>query len=105
VTDTAVRASDLDWWLVKLSHPNHHRKTVFRSVSENRARSFVMRRYPRGSEAYLESPQGVTESYEAERQGDMGSDVELWQAFDPDSYIPVDVNVPPGEAAWSDKEG
>ena len=100
-----VKAATPDFFKVKLSHPNHNKKTVFRSVSESRARSFVERRFPRGSEAYLEHPDGTTESYEAERQGDYGTDADNWAAFDPEAYQPVDQAPPPGESEWSDKEG
>lgn len=105
-TETAVvKQQDMAWWKVKLSHPTHHRKVVFRSLSEKRARAFVVNRFPRGSEAYLESPDGTTEHYEAERQGHQGTDVELWQPFDPDTWIPPDTQTPPGETMWADKEG
>ena len=93
------------WFKVVLTHPNNNRKVVFRSLSEKRARSFIEKRYPRGSEAHLEQPDGSTESYERERVGDQGIEEEPWGAFDPDSWMPVDQNAPPGENAWSDKEG
>lgn len=96
---------DLSWYLVKLTHPNHHKKIVFRSVSKMRAESFVERRFPRGSEAYIEFPDGSTHHYERERQGDMGMDAEAWLPFDPDTWIPPETQAPPGENAWSDKEG
>lgn len=105
MTDTVVKPEDLDWYKVRLTHPNHHKKVVFRSVSEKRARDFVQRRFPRGSEAYLESPDGTTEHYEHERQGHMGTDMDQWQPFNPDEWIPPDTQAPPGETAWSDKEG
>jgi len=63
-------------WQVKLSHPNERGRTVFTSVSESRARQHVERKYPRGSEAYLVSPDGKAESYEHERQGDYGTDAD-----------------------------
>lgn len=102
---TPVKAEDLDWYKVRLTHPNHHKKTVFRSVSESRARAFLVKRFPRGSEAYLEHPDGHTEHYEAERQGEYGMDAERWQPFDPDTWLPPDIQAPPGQDAWSDKEG
>lgn len=102
---TVVRAEELDWFLVKLTHPNHQKKIVFRSVSKNRAEAFLANRYPRGSEAYLEYPDGSTYHYERERQGDLGKDADYWAPFDPNSWIPPDSQVPPGENAWSDKEG
>ena len=103
-TDT-VQASDLQWFLVKLSHPALNKRVVFRSVSQNRAERFIMNRYPRGSEAYLEHPDGSTYHYETERQGDMGVDVDQWQPFDPNSWVAPETQAPPGENVWSDKEG
>ena len=100
-----VRAEDLDWYFVRLTHPNHNKKVVFRSVSKNRAEDFLMRRYPRGSEAYIQYPDGTTHHYERERQGELGVDHDPWAEFDPDSWIPPDSQAPPGESAWSDKEG
>lgn len=94
-----------DRWKVRLSHPNEHRKTVFSSVSENRARRHIANRYPRGEEAYLEGPGGKTESYQQERTGPYGEDVDQWAAFDPDKYVPPEEQSPPGEAAWADVEG
>lgn len=93
------------FYKVRLSHPTMNRKVVFRSVSESRARDFVQRRFPRGSEAYLESPDGTTEHYEHERAGENGADADQWGAFDPDSYVPVEANVPPGDSIWADREG
>lgn len=89
---------------VRLSHPLDHRKIVFSSVSEKRARRFIANRYPRGSEAYLELPDGSTESYEHERTGPYGEDVEQWGAFDPDTYKPPEEAEAPGESAWADVE-
>lgn len=89
---------------VRLSHPLDKRKTVFSSVSEKRARRFIQNRYPRGSEAYLELPDGSTESYEGERTGPYGEDMEQWGAFDPDSYLPPEEAPAPGESQWADVE-
>jgi hypothetical protein len=105
MTSTEVQASDLQWYLVKLTHPNHNAKVVFRSVSQNRAENFLMKRFPRGSEAYLVHPDGTTYHYEAERQGDLGKDSDAWAEFDPSSWIAPAEQAPPGENAWSDKEG
>lgn len=99
------KASDFDWYKVVLTHPNHNEKTVFRSVSEKRARQFVENRFPRGSEAHLIKPDGTREHYERERQGEYGQDAEQWTDFDPSTWSPVDQQAPPGENAWSDKEG
>jgi hypothetical protein len=100
-----ARSEDLPWIFVKLTHRNHHDRIVFRSLSETRARGFVERRYPRGSEAYLLLPDGSIESYEAERQGEFGTDIPQWMKFDPASWNPPDQQAPPGETMWSDKEG
>jgi len=91
-------------WRVRLSHPLENRKVVFSSVSENRARRFVTNRYPRGEEAYLEAPDGTTESYQQERTGPKGEDAEQWDAFDPAAYMPPEEVQPVGEAAWQDVE-
>jgi hypothetical protein len=90
---------------VKLSHPLSHRKTVFNTVSERRARAFIANRFPRGEEAYLELPDGSTESYAAERAGPYGEDMDQWQPFDPDTYKPPEEQDPPGQSAWADVEG
>lgn len=94
-----------EWWQVKLSHPSERKKTVFRSVSENRARAWVANHYPRGEEAYLEGPDGKTESYQQERTGGYGEDADQWAAFDPEKYRPPEEAPPPGESAWQDVEG
>lgn len=100
-----AKAKAPDFYKVRLSHPNHNKKIVFRSVSKTRARNFIERRYPRGSEAYIEHPDGAIESYEHERQGDFGTDAERWAPFDPETYQPADQSPPPGDSEWSDKEG
>ena len=102
VTATAEKPK---WNLVKATHPMLHGKILFRSVSEQRARDFVQNRYPRGSEAYLQTTDGKTLHYEAERTGAQGQDVELWQPFDPDAWTPQDQAPPPGQDEWADKEG
>ena len=89
---------------VRLSHPLENKKVVFSSVSEARARRFVQNRYPRGEEAYLESPDGSTQSYQHERTGPKGEDAEQWADFDPETYIPPEEAPPPGESAWADVE-
>lgn len=90
---------------VILSHPLDHRKVVFSTVSERRARAFIARRYPRGQEAYLQHPDMTTEAYQAERTGPYGEDVDQWAPFDPDSYRPPEEQEPPGQSAWADREG
>jgi hypothetical protein len=92
-------------WKVRLSHPLERRRTVFSSVSEQRARNRIQNNYPRGEEAYLEGPDGHTESFQQERTGPYGEDAEQWAAFDPDKYQPPEEAAPPGESAWADTEG
>ena len=53
-TKTVAKSEKPQFHVVKLTHPNHHGRIVFRSIDEGRARKFVQDRYPRGSEAYLE---------------------------------------------------
>lgn len=89
---------------VRLSHPTERKKVVFSSISESRARRFIQNRYPRGSEAYLELPDGSFESYEHERAGEHGEDADQWGEFDPEAYTPPEEQQPPGEAAWQDVE-
>jgi hypothetical protein len=105
VTSVEANSGKPEFYKVRLSHPDNHRKTVFRSVSQKRARAFVERRYPRGSEAYLEHPDGTTEHHEAERQGEYGMDADAWAPFDPDTYQPVEHGTPPGDSEWADLEG
>jgi hypothetical protein len=93
------------FFLVRVSHPTALKRIVFRSVSEKRARAWVERMCPRGSEFYLEKPDGTFESHEAERQGDYGVDADAWAAFDPETYVPPSEAEPPGETAWSDRNG
>lgn len=100
-----VQEEKPQFFKVRLSHPDLNRKTVFRTVSESRARKFLTNRFPRGEEAYLEHPDGTTESYQAERTGEHGKDTDLWSSFNPDEYQPMEVGVPPGDSAWADREG
>jgi hypothetical protein len=90
---------------VVLTHPGLNGRTVFRSVSEKRARTWLENHYPRGSEAHLVTPSGETHHYEAERAGERGQDVELWQPFDPKDWLPPEQQSPPGQDAWADTEG
>lgn|SRR5215472_6979290 len=92
-------------WKVRLSHPIERKAVVFSSVSESRARRHIMNRYPRGTEAYLEAPDGTTEAYQQERTGPYGEDAEPWAPFDPEAYKPPEEQEPPGEAAWADVGG
>lgn len=94
------------FWRVVLTHPNHNGKTVFRSISETRARLWLVNHCPRGSEMHLVGPDGSTHSYEHERVGENGNDAERWDSFfDPAEWIPVDQAPPPGDSEWADKEG
>jgi hypothetical protein len=104
-TDDTVAAPDLQWYSVLLSHPQLMKRRVFRSVSKSRAEQFIVRRYPRGSEAYLEYPDGTTHHFEHERTGEKGADIERWQPFDPESWVPPEQTVAPGQDAWADQEG
>jgi hypothetical protein len=90
---------------VRLSHPQENGRTVFSTVSESRARNHIAQHYPRGSEAYLELPDGSTEHYEAERAGERGQDTSPWAPFDPSSFQVPSEAVAPGESEWADKEG
>src|ERR1041385_2227903 len=81
-------------WKVRLSHPLERRKVVFSSVSEARARNRIVNNYPRGTEAYLEGPDGTTEAYQHERTGPYGEDAEQWAPFNPDDYQPPEEAAP-----------
>jgi hypothetical protein len=104
-SDTETSKPPTERWSVKLTHPLERKRRVFSSVSENRARRFIVTRYPRGEEAYLEAPTGTTESYQEERAGPYGEDMDKWQPFDPDAWQPPEEAQPPGESAWADVEG
>lgn len=90
---------------VILTHPKLMGQTVFRSISETRARAWLEAHYPRGSEAYLQLTNGSTEHYEAERRGENGTDADRWQPFDPADWVPAEQQAPPGDSEWADKEG
>lgn len=90
---------------VNLTHPDHHNRTVFRSVSESRARKWLADHFPRGSEAHLVSPDGTIVSHEAERAGENGADAEKFAPFDPTTWVPTNEAPPPGDSEWADKEG
>jgi ATP phosphoribosyltransferase len=105
-TDKTVdTAEEPQFFKVRLSVASANKRIIFRSVSEKRARAFITTRFPRGAEAYLESPDGETESYEHERAGENGVDADQWSAFDPATYQPVEEVVAPGQTAWADVEG
>lgn len=103
VTDT--KSDEPQFFKVRLSHPSSNKRIVFRSVSEKRARTWVQNRFPRGSEAYLEKPDGTFESFEAERAGENGTDADQWADFDPATWQPPEEAVAPGQSAWADVEG
>lgn len=92
------------WHKVRSSFPTDQGRVLFKSVSEARARQFIERRFPRGSEAYLELPDGSFQHYEHERQGEHGQDAERWGAFDPESWKPPAEQEPPGQSEWGDVE-
>ena len=75
-------------WKVRLSHPESRKRVVFSSISERRARDWLMRRCPRAEEMYLETPAGGFYSYVVDRLNDDGTDAESWSGFDPDQYVP-----------------
>lgn len=97
-------SAEPQWHKVVSSFPNDHGRVLFRSVSERRARQYVQNRFPRGSEAHLVLPNGSTESYEHERQGEHGQDADQWASFDPESWKPPAEMEPPGQSAWGDVE-
>lgn len=104
--DTVItKVSGPQFYTVKLTHPSHHGRIVFRSVSRKRAENWLVSRCPRGSEFHLETPGGETHHYEAERAGERGTDANPWMPFDPSTWVPVEAQSPPGQDAWSDREG
>jgi hypothetical protein len=105
VATADIKDDEPQFFRVRQTHPAHNKRVVFRSVSESRAKAFVENRFPRGSEVYLESPNGDFSHYEAERAGDKGQDIENWQSFDPASWVAPEEAVAPGQDSWADKEG
>jgi hypothetical protein len=93
-----------DRFQVRLTHPLERKRVVFSSISEKRARKYVQNRYPRGEEAYIQMPDGSFESYQHEREGPHGEDMDQWAPFDPDKWLPPDEAPAPGESAWADVE-
>jgi len=87
------------------SHPQDLGRVLFSSISEKRARSFVQNRFPRGEEAHLVLPNGSTESFQQERTGPHGEDMDQWQPFDAKAWRAPAEQAPPGETAWVDVEG
>jgi hypothetical protein len=77
-------------------------RVLFSSVSEKRAKQWLETHCPRGSHFFLLAPNGAMFSYEAERTGAQGEDVEAWAEFDRAAYqaptlAPVSSNDP-----WAD---
>jgi hypothetical protein len=103
-TDTDGSGKSVGRYKVRLTHPQERRRVVFSSVSESRARKHIATRYPRGTEAYLETPDGKTEHYEHERQGEYGSDADQWAPFDIESYRPPEETESPVSSDWADRE-
>lgn len=103
--DAAAGKPAFQYFRVRSSHPIDNKRTLFRSISERRTRQWLMSHVPRGEEAYLQKPDGSTESYSAERQGPFGEDMEPWQPFDPETWVPPTEQEPPGQSAWGDVEG
>jgi hypothetical protein len=101
---TVAKPDTPERFQVRLSHPGERKRVVFSSLSEKRARKFVQNRFPRGEEAYIEMPDGSFESYQAEREGPHGEDMDQWTPFDPESWTPPDETPAPGESAWADVE-
>lgn len=77
-------------------------RVLFSSVSESRAKAWIVSHCPRGSHFFLLSPDGSMQSYEAERSGLQGEDADPWAEFDRAAYqaptlAPVNTNDP-----WAD---
>jgi hypothetical protein len=94
------------FWYVRVANPNANKRALFRSVSESRARAWMMAHVPTGEEEYLESPDGSTETYMKGRlDGEYGVEAEEWQSYDPSSYEQKSNLDQPGQSAWADAEG
>jgi hypothetical protein len=79
-------------------------RVLFRSVSEKRARGWLETHAPRGGDILLSKPDGTYESYEQERTGDKGADVDQWQAFDPADYTRPEQASEVAPDEWADVE-
>jgi hypothetical protein len=86
------------------SFPTDLGKVLFSTISEKRARAFIMNRFPRGEEAHLVLPDGSTEAFQQERTGPRGEDADQWAPFDAEAWRPPAEQAPPGESAWADVE-
>ena len=94
-----------DVYKVKSTHKADQGKVLFRTVSENRAKGFVEKLFPRGSEAYLEYPDGRTFHYEHERSNPDGTDTDRWDDFDPEAWMPPAEQPQAGTDEYADREG
>ena len=77
-------------------------RVLFSSVSESRAKAWLVSHCPRGSHFFLSTPDGGMFAYEAERTGIQGEDADPWAEFDRNAYqapelAPVNTNDP-----WAD---
>lgn len=79
-------------------------RTLFSSVSEKRAKKWIVDHCPRGSHFFLLAPDGTMYAYEDERNsgGPQGEELEPWFVFDREAYqapelAPVNVHDP-----WAD---
>lgn len=79
-------------------------RVLFRSVSEKRARAWLETHAPRGSDILLSKPDGTYESYEAERTGEKGADVDTWQPYDPSDYKRPEQASESAVDEWADVE-
>jgi len=79
-------------------------RVLFRSVSEKRARNWLETHAPRGGDILLSKPDGSYESYEAERTGEKGADVDQWQPFDPADYARPETASEIAPDEWADVE-
>ena len=102
--DSTAAEKPIPRFKVVSSHNRDQGRVLFSSVSEKRARAFVQNRFPRGEEAHLVLPNGSAESYQHERTGPHGEDVDQWAPFDPSAWRPPQEQPPPGETAWQDVE-
>jgi len=102
--DMTGKSSGPQWYRVRSSFPIDQKRVLFRSVSQRRAEQWLMNRFPRGEEAYLETPSGQTSAYVVERQGEHGTDADPWQPFDPETWLPPAEQEPPGQDQWTDVE-
>lgn len=103
--NTTTKTDEPGRWRVRSSFPTDRKRVLFSSISESRAKRFIVNRFPRGEEAYLEAPDGSTQSYAEERADDYGVEVEKWTAFDPETWRPPEEQEAPGQSAWGDVEG